>query len=147
MAVDFGQAAVVAWFWAGDWVFPTAQLLEGSSYQAPAGFSGWSRSACGGRVATAAGPRRLLAAASALVFTGGLDFTVLSRSQAPFAGPLALDRLCVALCLGLGLGVTLGALAMMRGATPESNTAGAGTPMSWSRPRRGRAEPEVGAAG
>jgi hypothetical protein len=59
------------------------------------------------------------AAVSALVFTGGLDFEVLSRSQVPFAGSLTADRLCVAACLGLGVGVTVAALALLRAERPR----------------------------
>jgi hypothetical protein len=119
VAVDFGHAVGVAWFWAGGWLFRVSQLLEGSSYQIPGwilGFvavrllwRGWPR----GR------PAALCAGASALVFTGMCDFTVLSRSQAPFAGSLSVDRLCVAICLGLGLAVVVGALALIRAECPR----------------------------
>ncbi len=114
VAVDFGHAVGVAWFWAGNSVFRVAQLLEGSSYQIPGWilgviavrllWRGWAR----GRQAA------LFAGVSALVFTGLLDFTVLSRSQAPFDASLALDRWCVAVCLGLGFGVSLAAAVLLR---------------------------------
>ena len=51
---------------------------------------------------------------SAALFGGLLDITTLSRSQAPFAGSIAIDRLTVAVSLGLGLGVATGAIAALR---------------------------------
>jgi hypothetical protein len=60
------------------------------------------------------------AGVSAALFTGLLDVTVLSRSEAPFAGPLGLDRVTVAVSLGLGIGVAVGAvLALRRAPRPE----------------------------
>jgi hypothetical protein len=54
------------------------------------------------------------AGVSAALFTGLLDVTVLSRSEAPFAGPLALDRVTVAMSLGLGIGVAVGSIIALR---------------------------------
>lgn len=51
---------------------------------------------------------------SAALFGGLLDVTVLSRSQAPFAGSIGNDRITVAVSLGLGLGVATGAIAALR---------------------------------
>jgi hypothetical protein len=107
-AVDFAHAVGVAWFWAGGWIVKVAQLLEGSSYQLP----GWILGALAVRLLrrgrSRGRPAAIIAGASALVFTGLLDLTVLSRSEAPFAGPIGLDRVAVAACLGLGLGVVAG---------------------------------------
>jgi hypothetical protein len=113
-AVDFAHAVAVGWFWAGGWVFKLTQLVEGSSYQIPGwilGFlavRGLLRGRSRGRQAA------VIAGASALLSTGVLDFFVLSRSQAPFNGPIAVDRAAVAVCLGLGLGVVVGGLAILR---------------------------------
>jgi hypothetical protein len=60
----------------------------------------------------------VFAGGSAALFTGLLDFTVLSRSQAPFAGPITLDRWTVVSSLGLGLGVAIGALLAIRATKP-----------------------------
>jgi hypothetical protein len=118
-AVDFAHAVGVAWFWAGNWIFKAAELFEGSSYQIPGWILGYLavrlllRGDRRGRVAAA------IAGGSALLSTGVLDFTVLSRSQAPFTGPLVVDRLAVAICLGLGVGVLVGALALIRAERPK----------------------------
>lgn len=114
VGVDFGHAAVVAGFWAGNTVFRIAELFDGSSYQIP----GWILGLVAVRLLWRHAPRgrqaALWAGASAVVFTGLLDFAVLNHSAAPFAGSIALDRVCVALCLGLGLAVVVGALALLR---------------------------------
>jgi hypothetical protein len=114
VAVDFGHAVGVGWFWAGNSVFRITQLLEGSSYQIP----GWILGVVAVKLLWRGYPRGRQAAAcagaSALLFTGVLDFDVLSRPYGPFSGPATLDRLCVAICLGLGLGVLGGALALIR---------------------------------
>jgi hypothetical protein len=119
VAVDFGHAVAVAWFWAGSWVYRVAQLLEGSSYQLPGWILGvvaarllWQGRARGQQAALAAG-------ASALVFTGLLDVTVLGRSDSPSVGSITVARLCVAVCLGLGAGVMLAALARLRADRPK----------------------------
>jgi hypothetical protein len=54
------------------------------------------------------------AGVSAALFTGILDFTVLSRSAAPFAGPMPVDRVTTAVSLGLGAGVAVGAVLALR---------------------------------
>src|SRR5579859_125051 len=54
------------------------------------------------------------AGVSAALFTGLLDISVLSRSQAPFAGPIGLDRVTVAVSLGLGVGVAIGSILALR---------------------------------
>jgi hypothetical protein len=59
------------------------------------------------------------AGVSAALFTGLLDISVLSRSQAPFAGPIGLDRVTVAVSLGLGLGVAIGSILALRGVPRE----------------------------
>jgi hypothetical protein len=119
VAFDFGHAVAVAGSWSGGPVFRVAQLFEGSSYQIP----GWILGALAVRLLSRGRPRGRQAAAcagaSAVLFTGLLDFQVLARSQGPFAGPVALDRLCVAVCLGLGLGVVAGALALIRADHPR----------------------------
>ena len=112
-AVDLAHAIGVAWFWAGGWVVKVAQLLEGSSYQLP----GWILGALAVRLLlrgrSRGRPAAVIAGASALVFTGLLDVTVLSRSEAPFAGPIGIDRVAVAACLGLGLGVVAGGMRLL----------------------------------
>jgi len=117
--VDFGHAVGVAWSWAGGSAFRLSQLLEGSSYQIP----GWILGVLAVGLLARGRPRGRQAAAcaggSALLFTGLLDFTVLGRSNAPFAGPLTIDRAEVAICLGLGLGVLTGALALLRADRPR----------------------------
>jgi hypothetical protein len=55
---------------------------------------------------------------SAALFGGLLDITVLSRSQAPFAASVGVDRFTVAVSLGLGLGVALGAIIALRREPP-----------------------------
>jgi hypothetical protein len=54
------------------------------------------------------------AGVSAALFTGILDITVLSRSDAPFNGPMSLDRVTVAVSLGLGVGLAVGAVLALR---------------------------------
>jgi hypothetical protein len=54
------------------------------------------------------------AGVSAALFTGLLDVAVLSRSQAPFAGPIVFDRVTVAVSLGLGVGVAVGSIIALR---------------------------------
>ncbi|MDQ1429348.1 MAG: hypothetical protein QOK39_2824 [Acidimicrobiaceae bacterium] len=112
-AVDFAHAVAVAWSWAGGSVFRVTQLFEGSSYQMP----GWILGVLSVGLLFRGRPRGRQAAAcagaSALLFTGLLDFPVLSRSQAPFNGSLAVDRLSVAACLGLGLGVLVAAVVLI----------------------------------
>ncbi len=111
---DVFHAVATAWSWSGDAVYRATRLIDGNSFSI-AGWVvgvvafGWLRHQRADGLYAAA-----LAGASAFLFTGLLDFGVLGRSQAPFNGPLALDRATVAISLGLGLGVVLGALAGVR---------------------------------
>lgn len=110
-ANDLYHATATAWSWSGDAVFRITQLIEANSFS----IAGWvlglvavwwlRRRRVDGLYAAA------LAGASAVLFTGLFDVSVLGRSHAPFNGPLALDRATVTVSLGLGLGVVLGALA------------------------------------
>jgi len=125
-AVDLGHAIVISWFWAGNWVYKVSELFEGSSYQIPGWVLGflavrllWKHRAMGAKFAAVAG-------ASAVLFTGAFDFTVLDRSQAPFDGSILVDRICVSICLGLGLGVLLGAVWLLRADRPGAEEAVAG---------------------
>jgi hypothetical protein len=119
IAIDVYHAFGVAWFWAGDPAYRVAQLLEGNSFAIP----GWILGVIAVRQLCRRQGRGLYAAAvaglSTALFTGLLDFTVLSRSGAPFRGPLALDRISVAVALGLGSGVALGALIAARARRPR----------------------------
>jgi hypothetical protein len=56
----------------------------------------------------------VFAGISAALFTGLLDITVLSRSQAPFNGLIGVDQLTVAVSLGLGVGVATAAFVALR---------------------------------
>jgi hypothetical protein len=114
VAVDFGHALVISWFWAGDSLFRVSELIQGSSYQIPGWILGFVAVRLLWRHYPRGRPAALWAGVSAVLFTGLLDFTVLNHSQAPFDGSIVADRVCVAVCLGLGLGVTLGALALLR---------------------------------
>ena len=60
----------------------------------------------------------VFAGGSAALFTGLLDFAVLSRSQAPFTASIFVDRVTVIISLGLGLGVAVGALLAIRASKP-----------------------------
>jgi hypothetical protein len=81
-------------------------------------------------------------AASALLFSGLLDFSTLHRSQAPFLWGVVWDRLSVTVALGGGLGVALGALwALRRAPTPtptpsvdDEDPSEAPSPISLFRP-------------
>jgi len=111
---DIYHAVAIALFWSGDLGTRAGKFFSGSFYS----IVGWAL----GLVAVWLLLRRridglyaaVFAGVSAALFTGLLDFTVLARSQAPFAGPVAIDRLTVAISLGLGLGVALGALVAIR---------------------------------
>jgi hypothetical protein len=60
------------------------------------------------------------AGVSAALFTGLLDISVLSHTEAPFNGPMTLDRITVAVSLGLGIGVVAASvLALRRVPRPE----------------------------
>jgi len=111
---DVYHGAGIAWFWSGDVTTKLAKLFSGSFYSMIGWVLGlvavwllWRRRIDGLYAAVFAG-------ISAALFTGLLDIAVLSRSQAPFQGPTAIDRLTVAVSLGLGVGVALGALAAIR---------------------------------
>lgn len=121
-AVDFGHALVVAWFWAGSGLYKVFQLVEGSSYEIPgwilaalAAAMLWRRRQLGLKFAVVVG-------ASAALFTGCFDFTVFNRSHAPFDGPILLDRIFVAVCLGLGICVAVGAVCLLRRPADEFDT-------------------------
>ena len=111
---DIYHAVAIAWFWSGDLATRAGKFFSGSFYS----IIGWAL----GLAAVWLLLRRridglyaaVFAGISAALFTGLLDFTVLARSQAPFAGPVTVDRLTVAVSLGLGLGVALGALVAIR---------------------------------
>ncbi len=111
---DIYHAVAIAFYWSGDLATRAGKFFTGSLYS----IIGWSL----GLVAVWLLLRRrvdglyaaVFAGVSAALFTGLLDFMVLARSQAPFAGPVTVDRLTVAVSLGLGLGVALGALVAIR---------------------------------
>jgi hypothetical protein len=117
--VDIYHAVGIAWFWSGSTAYRLEKFLSGSFYS----FIGWVL----GALAVWLLVRRrvdglyaaVFAGGSAALFTGLLDFTVLSRSQAPFAAPITVDRLSVVTSLGLGLGVAVGALLAIRATTPR----------------------------
>ncbi|MDQ1391563.1 MAG: hypothetical protein QOF30_540 [Acidimicrobiaceae bacterium] len=116
---DVYHAVGIAWFWSGSFVYRLEQFFSGSFYS----FVGWAL----GIVAAWLLMRRrvdglyaaVFAGGSAALFTGLLDITVLSRSQAPFGGSLSVDRVTVVISLGLGLGVAIGALIGIRASRPE----------------------------
>jgi len=119
-ANDLYHAGAVAWSWSGNTVYRTTQLIEGNSFSIAGWVAGlvgawwlWRRRVDGLYAAVFAG-------VSAVLFTGVLDLSVLGRSEAPFTGPVALDRAMVSVSLGLGLGVVLGALAGLRAARTAS---------------------------
>ncbi|MDQ1357861.1 MAG: hypothetical protein QOG44_2234 [Acidimicrobiaceae bacterium] len=116
---DIYHAVGIAWFWSGGFVYRLEKFFSGSFYS----FVGWAL----GFVAVWLLVRRrvdglyaaVFAGGSAALFTGLLDITVLSRSQAPFGGSLVVDRVTVVISLGLGLGVAVGALIGIRASRPE----------------------------
>jgi len=60
------------------------------------------------------------AGVSAALFTGLLDISVLSHTEAPFNGSMTVDRITVAVSLGLGVGVAAASvLALRRVPRPE----------------------------
>jgi hypothetical protein len=121
-AVDFGHALFVAWFWAGSGLYKTFQLVEGSSYELP----GWILAALAAAMIWRHRQLGLkfavLVGASAALFTGCFDFTVFNRSQAPFDGPILLDRIFDAICLGLGICVAVGAICLLRRPADQFDT-------------------------
>jgi hypothetical protein len=115
---DIYHAVGIAWFWSGSSVYRLEKFVAGSFYS----MVGWVL----GAVAAWLLVRRridglyaaVFAGGSAALFTGLLDLTVLSRSQAPFAGSLTVDRVSVAVSLGLGVGIAVGALIAIRASKP-----------------------------
>jgi hypothetical protein len=115
---DIYHALGIAWFWSGDFTYRLEKLFSGSFYS----MVGWVL----GLVAAWLLLRRridglyaaVFAGGSAALFTGLLDFTVLSRSQAPFTASIFVDRITVITSLGLGLGVGVGALLAIRASKP-----------------------------
>jgi hypothetical protein len=115
---DIYHAIAIAWYWSGSFVFRLEKFFSGSFYS----FVGWVLAAVAAWLLVR---RRLdglyaavFAGGSAALFTGLLDITVLSRSQAPFAASIAVDRVTVVISLGLGLGVAIGALLAIRSLNP-----------------------------
>jgi hypothetical protein len=112
---DVYHAVGIAWTFAGGFWTKFGKLFSGSFYS----MIGWVL----GLIAVWLLIRRRLdglyaavfAGISAALFTGLLDITVLSRSQAPFDGLIGVDQLTVAISLGLGVGVaTAGFVALRR---------------------------------
>jgi hypothetical protein len=116
--VDIYHAIGIAWFWSGGFSYRLEKFFSGSFYS----IVGWVL----GFVAAWLLLRRrvdglyaaVFAGGSAALFTGLLDFTVLSRSQAPFVNSITVDRVTVAISLGLGIGVAIGALIGIRASRP-----------------------------
>ena len=117
-AIDVQHAIAIAWSSAGNPTYRIAQLLEGNSFSIP----GWILGLIAVRLLWRRQARGLMAAAglglSTALFTGLLDLGVLSRSGAPYRGPLILDRASVAVSLGLGAGLAVGALVAARRLRP-----------------------------
>jgi hypothetical protein len=115
---DLYHAVAIAWFWSGSFTYRVEKFFSGSFYS----IVGWVL----GAVAAWLLVRRrvdglyaaVFAGGSAALFTGLLDFTVLSRSQAPFAGSITVDRATVVISLGLGIGLAVGALIAIRASRP-----------------------------
>jgi hypothetical protein len=116
--VDMYHAVGIAWFWSGDLTYRLEKFVSGSYYS----FIGWVLGLLGAWLLVRKRVDGLyavvFAGGSAALFTGLLDFTVLSRSQAPFVASITVDRLTVACSLGLGLGVAIGALLAIRASAP-----------------------------
>ena len=116
---DLYHAIGIAWFWSGNFTYRFEKFFSGSYYSMVGwilGFVGaWLlvRRRVDGLYAT------VFAGGSAALFTGLLDITVLSRSQAPFTASITIDRITVAVSLGLGLGVAVGALIAIRATKPQ----------------------------
>jgi hypothetical protein len=116
---DMYHAIGIAWFWSGNFTYRFEKFFSGSYYSMVGwilGFVGaWLlvRRRVDGLYAT------VFAGGSAALFTGLLDITVLSRSQAPFTASITIDRITVAVSLGLGLGVAVGALIAIRATKPQ----------------------------
>jgi hypothetical protein len=113
-ANDLYHAVAIGFSVAGTTGTRLTRVLTGSFYS----IIGWVLGALAVRLLWHRSPDGLYAAAfagvSAALFTGVLDFTVLSRSQAPFNGPMVIDRVTVAVSLGLGVGLAVGAVLALR---------------------------------
>jgi hypothetical protein len=111
---DFYHAVGIAWSYGGGFSTKLGKFFSGSFYS----IIGWVL----GVLAVWLLIRRkvdglyaaVFAGVSAALFTGLLDITVLSRSQAPFNGSITVDRLTVAVSLGLGVGIAVAALLALR---------------------------------
>lgn len=115
---DIYHAFGIAWFWSGSTTYRLERFFSGSFYS----MVGWLLGAVGAWLLVRKRVDGLYAAVfaggSAALFTGLLDFTVLSKSQAPFAASLTIDRISVVVSLGLGVGVAVGALIAIRASKP-----------------------------
>ncbi|HEX3424658.1 MAG TPA: hypothetical protein VHT30_00910 [Acidimicrobiales bacterium] len=116
---DVYHSIGIAAFWSGDFTYKLGKFFSGSYYS----MVGWALGLIGAWLLLRRRVDGLYAAVfaggSAALFTGLLDFTVLSRSQAPFTASITVDRITVAVSLGLGLGVAIGALIAIRATRPE----------------------------
>jgi hypothetical protein len=118
---DFYHAAAIAWSYGGGFGTKVGKFFSGSFYST----IGWLL----GIVAVWLLARRrvdglyaaVFAGISAALFTGLLDITVLSRSQAPFDGLIGVDQLTVAVSLGLGVGVAMAAFVTLRRVPRDSD--------------------------
>ncbi len=111
---DFYHAVGIAWSFSGGFWTKVGKLFSGSFYST----IGW---VLGILAVWLLAKRRVdglyaavFAGISAALFTGLLDITVLSRSQAPFNGLIGVDQLTVAVSLGLGVGVATAAFVALR---------------------------------
>jgi hypothetical protein len=113
-ANDLYHAVGIGFSVAGTTGTRLTRVLSGSFYS----IIGWVLGALAVRLLWRRSPDGLYAAAfagvSAALFTGILDISVLSRSQAPFNGPMWIDRVTVAVSLGLGVGLAVGAVLALR---------------------------------
>ena len=111
---DLYHAVAIAWTFGGGFWTKSAKFFSGSFYS----IIGWVL----GLLAAWLLIRRrvdglyaaVFAGISAALFTGLLDITVLSRSQAPFDGLIGVDQLTVAVSLGLGVGIATAAFVALR---------------------------------
>lgn len=118
-ANDIYHSIGIAGFWSGDFGYQLGKFFSGSYYS----MVGWVLGLVGAWLLIRRRVDGLYAAVfaggSAALFTGLLDFTVLSRSQAPFTDSITVDRITVVVSLGLGLGVAIGALIAIRATKPR----------------------------
>jgi hypothetical protein len=117
-ANDLYHAVAIADFWSGGFLFHLQKFFAGSFYS----IVGWVLGGVGAWLLVRRRVDGLYAAVfaggSAALFTGLLDFTVLSRSQVPFTASITVDRITVVISLGLGVGVAIGALIALRASRP-----------------------------